>query len=104
MNGALIVTEILKNPALFQDYKTCLVNLVKRLKEMRKTLKELLISMNCPPPNGLPNWNHLIYSVGMFCITGINEEQSKILKNDYHIYMGIDGRISISGLNSKNIS
>lgn len=35
--------------------------------------------------------------------TGITPEQSKTLTEKYHIYLTQNGRISMAGLNSKNI-
>nr|CAI5850884.1 unnamed protein product [Callosobruchus analis] len=42
-----------------------------------------------------------IYS--MFCFTNMTEEQIKKIAAEYHVYMTIDGRISIPGLNTKNV-
>jgi aspartate/tyrosine/aromatic aminotransferase len=39
----------------------------------------------------------------MFAYTGLSLEQVKKLKSEYHIYLTDDGRISISGLNTKNV-
>lgn len=39
----------------------------------------------------------------MFAFTGLNNEMVEELKNKYSIYMTADGRISISGLNTKNL-
>ena len=41
--------------------------------------------------------------IGMFAYTGLSPEQVEKLKNEYHIYMTSDGRISIAGLNTHNI-
>jgi len=39
----------------------------------------------------------------MFAFTGLNPSQVELLQEKYHIYMTKDGRISISGLNTKNM-
>jgi len=39
----------------------------------------------------------------MFAFTGLNSEHVKHLVNDHHIYLLSSGRISIAGLNSKNV-
>ncbi len=39
----------------------------------------------------------------MFAFTGLNKEQVVLLREQYAIYMTADGRISIAGLNSKNV-
>ena len=39
----------------------------------------------------------------MFAFSGLTPEQCDRLKNEYHIYVVRNGRISIAGLNSKNM-
>jgi len=39
----------------------------------------------------------------MFAYTGLSVEQVDKLKNENHIYMTADGRISIAGLNTHNL-
>jgi aspartate/tyrosine/aromatic aminotransferase len=39
----------------------------------------------------------------MFAFTGLTKDMVEELKRDYAIYMTADGRISIAGLNTKNI-
>ena len=47
----------------------------------------------------------LVNSVrGMFAYTGLSKNQVKLLKERYHIYMTNSGRISLSGLNAKNVN
>jgi aspartate/tyrosine/aromatic aminotransferase len=49
------------------------------------------------------NWDHIVKQIGMFAYTGVNLEQVKRLKSEFHVYLTDDGRISISGLNTKNV-
>jgi len=39
----------------------------------------------------------------MFAYTGLNEGQVDTLAKDFHIYLTKDGRISVAGLNTKNV-
>ena len=39
----------------------------------------------------------------MFAFTGLNKEMVDEIRTKYAIYMTADGRISISGLNTKNL-
>jgi len=41
--------------------------------------------------------------VGMFCYSGLTEEQVAQLRSKHHIYMTKDGRISMAGVNSENV-
>ena len=68
------------------------------------------------------NWDHIVNQIGMFryvlpggfrgvgllitcgdSFTGISGEQSQALTNKAHIYLTLNGRISMAGLNSHNI-
>jgi len=40
----------------------------------------------------------------MFAYTGLNKDQVNELREKYAIYLTQDGRISISGLNTKNLA
>ena len=37
------------------------------------------------------DWSHLTSQIGMFCYSGLNQEQVEALKNDYSIYITKDG-------------
>jgi len=49
------------------------------------------------------NWQHIADQIGMFAFTGLNKEQVDELREKYAIFMTLDGRISIAGLNSGNL-
>ena len=40
----------------------------------------------------------------MFCYTGMSEAQVTRLKDEFHIYMTKDGRISMAGINKANVN
>lgn len=69
-----------------------------RIAEMRVSLKKSLINAGSQK-----NWDHITNQIGMFAFTGLNKEQVVLLREQYAIYMTADGRISIAGLNSKNV-
>ena len=50
------------------------------------------------------SWSHIIKQQGMFSFTGIPGPVVQRLKTEFHIYMLVDGRISLAGLNQSNIS
>uniref|UniRef100_A0A915HVK9 Aspartate aminotransferase, mitochondrial n=1 Tax=Romanomermis culicivorax TaxID=13658 RepID=A0A915HVK9_ROMCU len=50
------------------------------------------------------DWHYLTEQMGMFSLINLDREQIRVLMNKYHIYMLNNGRISFTGLNSKNIS
>ena len=49
------------------------------------------------------DWSHVTSQIGMFAYTGLNEDQVNTLREKHHIYMTMDGRISIAGLNTGNL-
>eukprot|EP01040_Poterioochromonas_malhamensis_P010801 gene10801-11773_t len=48
-------------------------------------------------------WEHVIIQRGMFSFTGISKPNVVKLKEEHHVYMLNDGRISLAGLNHGNI-
>jgi aspartate aminotransferase, mitochondrial len=49
----------------------------------------------------MTDWIHTLPS--LFSFTGLTSPQTKALAEKAHIYMTADGRISMAGLNGKNI-
>jgi aspartate aminotransferase len=97
--GARIVALILNNSELFEEWKADIETMAGRIIEMRKELYRLLTEELKTPGN----WDHIVNQIGMFSFTGISESQSKALTDGAHVYLTPNGRISMAGLNSKNI-
>lgn len=72
--------------------------MAQRIKDMRVALKEEILKCG-----STKNWDHITNQIGMFAYTGISGEAVKRLTEEFHIYLTADGRISISGLNTKNV-
>jgi aspartate/tyrosine/aromatic aminotransferase len=69
-----------------------------RIKEMRASLVSKILA------NGSKhNWDHFISQIGMFAFTGMDKDMINELRAKYHIYMTMDGRISMAGLNTGNV-
>ena len=49
------------------------------------------------------NWQHITDQIGMFCFTGMTQEQVAAITKDYSVYLTKDGRISMAGMSSKNV-
>jgi len=98
-HGARLVALILNNPDLFEEWKRDISTMAGRIIDMRKELFRLLTDEFKTPGN----WNHIVNQIGMFSFTGINQEQSKALTEKAHVYLTTNGRISMAGLNTKNI-
>lgn len=97
--GARIVSLILNDPGLFEEWKRDVRTMAGRIIEMRKELHRLLTEELKTPGN----WDHIINQIGMFSFTGITVDQSRALTENAHVYLTINGRISMAGLNSHNI-
>jgi aspartate aminotransferase len=69
-----------------------------RIIAMRKALRRKLEELGTPG-----TWNHITDQIGMFSFTGLNERQVQKLREEAHIYMTKNGRVSMAGLNSKNV-
>ena len=49
------------------------------------------------------NWSHITEQIGMFCYSGMTQEQVARLQSDYAIFMTSDGRISMVSLTPGNV-
>ena len=96
--GARIASLILNDPKLFAQWEEDLRTMSGRIKEMRKALRSKLEELETPG-----TWNHITDQIGMFSFTGLNEAQVQQLKEQSHVYMTKNGRISMAGLNTNNV-
>jgi aspartate aminotransferase len=96
--GARIASTVLNDPQLFAEWEDNLRTMSGRIKEMRKALRGKLEDMGTPG-----TWNHITEQIGMFSFTGLTEQQVLKIREDSHVYMTKNGRISMAGLNTHNI-
>lgn len=96
--GARIASLVLNTPELFAQWEEDLRTMSGRIIEMRKALRSKLEELGTPG-----TWNHITDQIGMFSFTGLTEQQVMKLREDSHVYMTKNGRISMAGLNSHNI-
>jgi aspartate aminotransferase len=50
------------------------------------------------------DWSHITKQIGMFSFTGLNAKQVDSMIKKHAIYMTSDGRISVCGINTKNVN
>lgn len=96
--GARIASTILNDKALFSEWEENLRTMSGRIISMREALRTKLEELKTPG-----NWNHITDQIGMFCFTGLSEQQVMKLREDSHIYLTKNGRISMAGLNTHNV-
>ena len=98
INGAKIVTTILENEDLYNEWCIECKEMSNRIQNMRKLLQSKLETLDY-----YKNWNHITEQIGMFCYSGLKPNEIKTLKDKYHIYITSDGRINMAGVNNSNI-
>ncbi|OMJ09518.1 Aspartate aminotransferase, mitochondrial [Smittium culicis] len=98
ISGARIAERVLNDPELNKLWLVELKGMADRIIDMRHLLKNYLVN----DFNSKHNWDHITNQIGMFCFTGINPDQVARLKNEFHVYLTSNGRISVAGVNSGN--
>lgn len=96
--GARIVYGILSNPQLNAEWKQELKEMADRINQTRSMLVDELKRLNTPG-----DWSHITSQIGMFSYTGLNPAQCKALLEKHHVYLLASGRISMAGINTKNV-
>ena len=97
--GARIASLVLNDPALFKEWEANLRTMSGRIIDMRKVLREKLEELNGKEGS----WRHITDQIGMFSFTGLTEKQVLKIREDAHVYMTKNGRISMAGLNTGNV-
>jgi len=97
-HGARIVDTVLKDPALYQEWRDCIKIMADRIIAMRKGLRERLEKLETPG-----TWNHITDQIGMFSFTGLTPEMCQFLVKEKHIYLLKNGRVSMCGVTPGNL-
>ncbi|CAM9163346.1 unnamed protein product [Phaeothamnion confervicola] len=97
--GARLVQEILGDEELSRRWAGECRAMADRIIQMRTQLRGELERLGSGR-----SWRHITDQIGMFCYTGLTRDEVAALQRDAHIYFTADGRISMAGLNSGNVS
>ena len=97
-HGARIAAMILNNEEMRAEWLKQLVDVTKRMNDMRAALRAALEKSGVKG-----DWSHITKQIGMFSFTGLTEKQVEQMIKKHAIYMTKDGRISICGINTKNV-
>ncbi|KAL8755681.1 MAG: hypothetical protein Q9199_003470 [Rusavskia elegans] len=97
--GARIASLVLNDPELFKEWEANLRTMSGRIIDMRKALRGKLEESNGKEGS----WKHITEQIGMFSFTGLSEKQVLKIREDAHIYMTKNGRISMAGANTGNV-
>eukprot|EP00232_Nephroselmis_pyriformis_P003795 CAMPEP_0182912380 /NCGR_PEP_ID=MMETSP0034_2-20130328/37482_1 /TAXON_ID=156128 /ORGANISM="Nephroselmis pyriformis, Strain CCMP717" /LENGTH=426 /DNA_ID=CAMNT_0025049049 /DNA_START=8 /DNA_END=1288 /DNA_ORIENTATION=+ len=98
LHGAKIVSTVLGNPELKKQWYGEVKGMADRIISMRTTLKDALEA-----EGSKLSWNHVTDQIGMFCFSGMTGEMVDRLAKEDSIYMTRNGRISMAGVNTKNV-
>ncbi|GAB5585680.1 aspartate transaminase aat1 [Umbelopsis nana] len=99
INGARLVSTVLNTPELKEEWLGEVKMMADRIITMRDQLRGHLEN----DFGSKHSWNHITDQIGMFCYTGLTPEQVDKLRDDWHVYLTRDGRISIAGISSHNV-
>ena len=90
-SGAQLVSTILSDERLTNDFIDQCKGMADRINEMRVLLRSRL-----EDAGSTRSWEHITKQIGMFAFSGLNKEQVEALKEKHHIYCTGDGRISMA--------
>lgn len=99
IHGARLVAEILGDAKLKKEWLGDVKLMADRIITVRSTLQDNLKKLG-----STRNWQHITDQIGMFCFTGMNQQQCERLTKEFSVYLTKDGRISMAGVTSKNVS
>jgi aspartate/tyrosine/aromatic aminotransferase len=98
MHGARVAALVLNTPTLKQKWGEELNQMRARILAMRRLFVDKLAVKAATF-----DFSHLARGSGMFGFTGLNKDQVERMQRDYGIYMPVDGRMNVCGLNHSNI-
>ncbi|WP_068468671.1 aromatic amino acid transaminase [Candidatus Protochlamydia phocaeensis] len=98
LQGARIISTILKSHELTLEWQRELKNMCERVKEMRKALIAALLVKGQDK-----NFSYMHQQNGLFSFCGLTPDQVQRLRQEKAIYMPSNGRINIAGLNTQNV-
>ncbi|KAI9303491.1 aspartate aminotransferase [Cunninghamella echinulata] len=99
IHGARLVSTVLNTPELKQLWLDEVKLMADRIITMRTKLRDHLEK----DFGSKKNWEHITNQIGMFCYSGMTPEQVDQLKDNWHVYLTRDGRISMAGISSGNV-
>ncbi|CAI7610741.1 unnamed protein product [Penicillium crustosum] len=97
--GERCVHTILTDLELRSKWEEDVKTMASRIQGVRMSLKSELENIGAQG-----NWDHIGSQIGMFSYTGLSKTQVHRLKEVHHVYMLGNGRMSLSGLNGKNVA
>lgn len=97
-HGAKVIAKILTSSALKEEWEKELSAMRERIFLLKRDLVACFIKHSSPK-----DYTYLLNKKGLFSFCDLSKEQVHLLKEKYGIYMTLDGRMSIAGLNQQNM-
>lgn len=98
VHGARIVATVLGDAELEAQWRGECKLMADRIIDMRAALKKAILAAG-----STKDWSHVTDQIGMFCYTGLNKEQVGRLRDEFHVYITGDGRVSMAGVTTGNV-
>lgn len=98
-HGARIVSTVVNSPQLFSQWNQEMKEMSSRIITCRGLLLAELKKLGTPG-----DWTHITSQIGMFSYTGLSVKQCNQMIEKWHVYMLTNGRISMAGVNTKNVA
>lgn len=99
IHGAKIVSKILDTPLLRRIWQEELLQMRQRIFEMRNNF---VVALSLEKSK--KDYSHLLEKKGLFFFSGLSANQVTRLKEEYGIYITLDGRINIGALSQMSLS
>jgi aspartate aminotransferase len=96
--GARVVSKVLNDPVLYNEWIDSLSTMANRIIKMREAVVSHLKELKTPG-----DWSHFTSQIGMFSFTGLTPTQCKTMIEKFHVYLTENGRVSMAGLNESNV-
>ena len=97
-HGAALVTTILEDSKLTDQWHGEVASMRDRINETRKALVKTLAAKGATA-----DYSFMTRQRGMFSFSGLTAEQVDTLREKYSIYIVRSGRINVAGITPKNI-
>eukprot|EP01022_Parablepharisma_sp_SALTPOND_P030440 TRINITY_DN7629_c0_g1_i2.p1 TRINITY_DN7629_c0_g1~~TRINITY_DN7629_c0_g1_i2.p1 ORF type:complete len:296 (+),score=40.10 TRINITY_DN7629_c0_g1_i2:453-1340(+) len=99
VHGARVMARIVGSPEIYKMWVDELKDVSERIGTIRKLLYDKLVELKTAG-----NWEHIVRQIGMFSYSGLTKAQCRQMVDKHHIYMLDNGRMSMSGINTKNVA
>ncbi len=96
--GSDIAKIVLKNPEVNAQWRKDIVTMADSINERRRMFIKELETLKCAD-----SWRYLLEQKGMFAFTHLKVPHIRALREKFAVYMTEDGRMSITGMNAKNV-